>query len=540
MKVGMETGGPEDLIGRELGGYQLTRIIGDGAIGVVYEGARLDPASGLPERAAIKVLSVPWQLRGPEREEFRARFLREGEALQRLQHPNIVRLYALGETPRPYLALEYVAGGTLEGRRRAEQAEGRPFSLISATPILQQLASALDTAHAQGIVHRDVKPTNVLLDERGNVRLSDFSVAHLLNEATAHLTRTGNQIGTRGYMAPEQARGERDVGPAADIYSLGALMYYLLTGQTPSDQPGQRTRSPRALRPDLPDAAASAIMKALAERPSDRFGSAGAFARAYAAGLQGQYVEGNAPNILASAPTQYGGEVPTTIGANAPQPYASAAPRSRVNPWFAILAALTLVAVFAVVLGGLRLPTGGSTGPGGTGTNIASGPPTATPYPPTSTTAPGGPTPTPYPPTDTPYPTVSSMIPTFTPTNTPTDTPTPTATPTLVPTPTNTPCPFVDNHGQFPTFYASPNWQGQSVTFQLNPGQDLFFVFPGWLQQNLESFTDPFGAFHIVTLHTTNFGGNFAHWDTAQPGPLQDVDGYKRSASVEIYFHRTC
>ncbi len=223
--MSQEMGGPEDLIGQELGGYRLTRIIGDGAIGVVYEGIRVDPASGLPERAAIKVLSVPWQLRGPQRDEFRARFLREGEALRRLQHPNIVRLYAVGEAPRPYMALEYIPGGTLEDRRQAELTSGRQFSIAEVSRILQQLASALEFAHGQGVIHRDVKPTNVLIDAQGNARLSDFSVAHLLTEATAHLTRTGNQIGTRGYMAPEQARGDRNVGPAADIYSLGALVY---------------------------------------------------------------------------------------------------------------------------------------------------------------------------------------------------------------------------------------------------------------------------------------------------------------------------
>src|SRR5690348_432850 len=142
--MSQETGGPEELIGQELGGYRLMRIIGDGAIGVVYEGVRVAQEPTLPERAAIKVLSVPWQLRGPQRDEFRARFLREGEALRRLQHPNIVRLCAVGETPRPYMAMEYVPGGTLEDRRQVEVASGRPFPVQEASRILQQLASALD------------------------------------------------------------------------------------------------------------------------------------------------------------------------------------------------------------------------------------------------------------------------------------------------------------------------------------------------------------------------------------------------------------
>jgi hypothetical protein len=126
-----------------------------------------------------------------------------------------------------------------------------------------------------------------------------------------------------------------------------------------------------------------------------------------------------------------------------------------------------------------------------------------------------------------------------TPTDTPVVPPTPTDTPVPQPTPTSTACPYQNNYGQFPTFYAQPNYQGQSVTFSLSPGQDLFFTFPNWLQQNLQSFTDPYGAFHIVTFHTPDHGGNLAHWDASQPS-MHSGDGYQGSASVEIYYHRTC
>ncbi len=177
------------------------------------------------------------------------------------------------------------------------------------------------------------------------------------------------------------------------------------------------------------------------------------FARAFAEGLEGRYVEGNAPDVFASEPTRYGGEIPTTIGANAPQPYAPVVLRSRVNPWLAVIAALALVGVFAAVLANLRLPTGATSGPDerstiATQTGLVFAP-TATLYPPTSTTAPGGPTPTPYPPTATPNltPIGGGGVPT--PTNTP-----------VLPTPTNTPV---------PTFVISAS-AGQSTDGQSFPG----------------------------------------------------------------------
>jgi hypothetical protein len=120
---------------------------------------------------------------------------------------------------------------------------------------------------------------------------------------------------------------------------------------------------------------------------------------------------------------------------------------------------------------------------------------------------------------------------------TPTSIPTPTSGPPT-PTPTNTPCPYRNNYGQFPTFYAQQNYQGQSVTFYFNPGEDKFFVLPSGIQGNLQSFTDPYGAFHIVTYHGVNHDGNMAHWDANNPGPLPNTDGYQRTDSVEIYFRR--
>jgi hypothetical protein len=142
--------------------------------------------------------------------------------------------------------------------------------------------------------------------------------------------------------------------------------------------------------------------------------------------------------------------------------------------------------------------------------------------------------------TNTPIP-AATNTPNPAATNTPvpasTNTPVPGPTNTPLPTPTNTPCPYQNNYGQFPTFYAQSNFQGQSVTFTLNPGDDLFFTFPNWLQQNLQSFTDPYGAFHIVTFHIPDHGGNLAHWDASQSS-LHGGDGYMGSASVEIYFRR--
>lgn len=316
MSLGLD--GPQSLLGRVVAGYRLDRVLGSGLFGVVYlarraavpaalsppQTARADagsapttpipPAALLqPETVAIKILVVPIHMKDPARAELQARFTREAEALERLRHPHILPVIAYGEENGvSYIVLRYVGGGTLDDR----VAQG-PLPLDEVARLLTQIADALDYAHRQRVVHRDIKPGNILLDEQGNVFVSDFGIAHMMGGADKTLTATGWQPGTPEYMAPEQARGERTVGPAADIYSLGVLAYEMVTGQVPySDEQwyelvqrimrGSPT-PPRYLRSELPRPAEAAILKAMAVAATDRFATARAFADAFATGLGG-------------------------------------------------------------------------------------------------------------------------------------------------------------------------------------------------------------------------------------------------------------
>ena len=196
--------------------FVVERLAGTGGMGRVYRA--LDRVSGEP--VALKVMLDPG---GSER------FLREAKLLAELRHPGIVRYVAHGETPEgeTYIAMEWLEGETLSARLKRE-----PLSAVEALALVSQLAEALSVTHARGIVHRDIKPANVILvDQRiDRVKLLDFGIAHLSN-ATQVVTRTGAVLGTLGYMAPEQARGEKRPSTRADVFSLGCILFHCLTGR---------------------------------------------------------------------------------------------------------------------------------------------------------------------------------------------------------------------------------------------------------------------------------------------------------------------
>lgn len=353
MSLGLD--GPQSLLGRVVAGYRLERVLGSGLFGVVYFARRASapPALGptpadagiapdssaapsQPETVAIKILVVPIHVKDAVRAQLQARFTREARALERLRHPHILPVIAHGEESGiSYIVLHYAVGGTLDDR----VVKG-PLPLDEAARTLAQIADALDFAHRQQVVHRDIKPGNILLDEQGNVFVSDFGIAHMMGEADKALTGAGWQPGTPEYMAPEQVRGERAVGPAADIYSLGVLAYEMVTGQVPySDEQWyelvQRiTRGspplPRHLRPELPRPAEAAILKAMAVLPADRFATARAFADAFATGLGGVW-QGIPPTLPAvSGPPLLQVQMPFSPAVPvappvAPDPYGSAA-----------------------------------------------------------------------------------------------------------------------------------------------------------------------------------------------------------------------
>jgi WD40 repeat protein len=265
-----------------VGDYEILGELGRGGMGIVYKAwhARLRRA------VALKVLL------GGEyaRDEYRARFRAEAEAVARLQHPNIVQVFDAGEwvanplsPPVPFITLEYVDGGSLSGRL-SEKA----LAPAQAADWVATLARAVDYAHAQGIVHRDLKPSNVLLTGDGRLKLCDFGVAKQVTGSDLQ-TVGGLLMGTPEYMAPEQADGGgRNAGPAADVYSLGAILYTMLTGrplfqsttviETLDQVRTQEPVPPRRLRPSVPRDLETICLKCLRKDPRRRYPTAAALA----------------------------------------------------------------------------------------------------------------------------------------------------------------------------------------------------------------------------------------------------------------------
>ncbi|MCH5378253.1 MAG: serine/threonine protein kinase, partial [Planctomycetes bacterium] len=202
-------------------GYELLEEIGRGGMGIVYRSRQLN----LDREVAVKMILRGPLASGADRERFRV----EAEATARLDHPNIVPVYEVGESQgRPYFSMKYIHGRTLSGLL-AE----RPLPPREAAAILAEVARGIHYAHQRGILHRDLKPSNILIDQLGKPHVTDFGLAKRTGDGTI-ITQTGAVLGTPSYMAPEQAAGDRgEVGPASDVYSLGAILYHMLTGRPP-------------------------------------------------------------------------------------------------------------------------------------------------------------------------------------------------------------------------------------------------------------------------------------------------------------------
>lgn len=241
-------------IGSDVAGYRIEALIARGGMGVVYEATHL----GLDRRVALKVIARELA----DRDGFRERFLRESRLAARLEHPAVVPVYDSREVDGELIvAMRLVKGGDL---RRLIDQEG-PLPPRRALNLLAQVADALDAAHAAGIVHRDVKPHNILV-EGDHAYLSDFGLAKAFDESSA--ASSPSVVGTAQYMSPEQWRGD-SIGPAADVYSLGCVLYEALTGIAPFERAESDTE------PELPAGIDEAIRRAVDKDPTRRYRSAG-------------------------------------------------------------------------------------------------------------------------------------------------------------------------------------------------------------------------------------------------------------------------
>jgi serine/threonine-protein kinase len=275
--AGSETGGPV------IPGYEVLGVLGRGGMGVVHK-ARAEKLGTL---VAVKVLRADQCLDRAARK----RFLTEARAAAALDHPHIIKVLDVGECAAgPYLVMELIDGPVLE-----EVLRGGPPDVTRAVGWLIAAAEAVHYAHGRGIIHRDLKPANVMLDAAGRPRVLDFGMAKVLpraGRAGSSSTQEGTILGTPAYMPPEQAGDSAtEPGPASDVYSLGAILYALLTGRPPFDEgdfmatvlkvrSAERPPAVRSLRPDVPAALEQVCHRCLSKRPADRYRSARELAEA--------------------------------------------------------------------------------------------------------------------------------------------------------------------------------------------------------------------------------------------------------------------
>jgi serine/threonine-protein kinase len=269
-------------------GYDVQGVLGRGGMGVVYKAWHLR----LNRPVALKML-LAGPYAGPEERE---RFLREAEAIAGLCHANIVQVHDVGDLDgRPYFTMEYVEGGSL-----AQKLAGTPQPGSQAAALLAAIAGAIQVAHQSGIVHRDLKPANILLMPDGTPKVTDFGLARRL-EGDGGLTVTGVPMGTPSYMAPEQARGQRDaIGPATDVYALGAILYEMLTGRPPfraetaavtlQQVVAEDPVSPSRLNARVPCDLETICLKCLHKEPGLRYGSAAGLADDLGRFLRGEAI----------------------------------------------------------------------------------------------------------------------------------------------------------------------------------------------------------------------------------------------------------
>jgi serine/threonine protein kinase len=465
-----EAAAPEEaLIGQQLADFRLEELLGHGGMARVYRGVELP----VQRRVAIKVIDAPFRA-DPD---YLMRFEREAQAIAKLEHPHIVRLYRYGkDRGMLYMAMQYIDGADLEAVLASYREAGEFIEPHHVRRIVRDICEALDYVHARGVIHRDIKPANIMIDQQDHAILTDFGLALLTETGTR-----GMIFGSPHYIAPEQAVSSANVVPQSDIYALGVILYEMFTGdlpfeaEDPVDVAMQHMTSPppppSERRPELNPAVEAVILKALEKKPAQRYATGAALADALDAALgttkpasdampslyqRGTLLSAPPPGRPAAAkptseptpstPSSKPGTPPPTSEPVAPAPPASTptppppAPTRRRRPLLLyvgvallsclILAMLTLGAVYVGARMARRLsttPTVTLTEPpeelGATTANPT--PVQATPVPTQVSTATAMPDPT-----ATPSPTATALATTL-----PTATPSPTASPTATPEP---------------------------------------------------------------------------------------------------------
>jgi serine/threonine-protein kinase len=461
--------GTDPFMGAKLGSYEIIEAIGEGGMARIYKGFHAE----LNRFTAIKVIN--WGLQ--EDPEFTERFRREAQAIAILRHPNIVQIFDFGKhTSGYFMVMEFIDGSDLQVQLREYHQRNELLPKDKVMRVIREIAAALDYAHGRGVIHRDVKPSNIMLTREGQSILTDFGLVML----PAHKSQAtiGNTFGTPHYVAPEQAISSAAAVAASDIYSLGVILYEMATGQLPFDDESPLSVAlkhisdppppPTSINPTLPSDVEDVILQALAKDPSDRFATAGDMASALEmswssaaasrerkaatmlpAGVPPAAVVPSItlPNVAAVAPVSVAADLAQT----APVSGALIKSPSLLGWW-----PLVVGGVAAVLIGGWSLFSFINSSPAQPATPtieavaIAVESPTATSTftpqaTPASSTAVAGnefsaPTPTPIPPSPTATPT---PVPTATPEPTATSSPTvpPTATPTATLAPTETAIP---------------------------------------------------------------------------------------------------
>lgn len=289
----------------QFGRYQVVRVLGRGAMGLVYEG--LDPR--LERKVAIKVISTAALADSELRATYSSRFIAEAQAVARLNHPHIVGLYDFGEENGvAYMVMELVRGEELAAWFDMSQDFHLDFTLEDAVRMSCELLEALGYAHRHGVIHRDVKPANVMLSHDLRVKLTDFGVARM---AAVNADRTeAEMVGTPSFMSPEQITGQA-VGPPSDLFAAGIILYQFLTNERPFRGSGvfavqqkilyDQPVPPSVLNPLLSPAFDAVVDRALAKRPEDRYPDAGAFRDDLRRALNGESIDRHAPSSPAPA-----------------------------------------------------------------------------------------------------------------------------------------------------------------------------------------------------------------------------------------------